>query len=277
MKKCSALQRLKNINPQPLLVNGTSYRFEDLCAEHYSDIFDYSHDPVMYEHLEVSPPTTKDDIKPLVHKWLRRQTLGDCRYWVIRAHDTERIVGSAAILYVDENRKSAEWAYGLDPKIWGQGHVFAIQKNLLDYAFQKIGLNRIEGKTFENNMRARESALAVGMQYEGLARDYYCKDGHYHNAWLYSMLKCDYDYIRSSSSQKINQIEQNQVFNLIKHTLDAPDLTINSDMENTFNWDSLKHMALILKLQENFDISFDFKQISQMISVKDILRIVCSE
>ena len=40
------------------------------------------------------------------------------------------------------------------------------------------------------------------------------------------------------------------------------------------NWDSMKHIDLILSLEEEFNLEFDEKEISEMMSFKNIKNII---
>ncbi len=48
----------------------------------------------------------------------------------------------------------------------------------------------------------------------------------------------------------------------------------DSNPDTIENWDSLKHMSLILALEEIFDIRFDEDDILSMLTVKEIIRAV---
>ena len=45
-----------------------------------------------------------------------------------------------------------------------------------------------------------------------------------------------------------------------------------TSMDNVDSWDSLKHINLILELEQEFKISLDTKEIESMLSFDDILK-----
>ncbi len=68
--------------------------------------------------------------------------------------------------------------------------------------------------------------------------------------------------------QKIKEIMAN-VFGI------SPDeIPENADSSDTKEWDSLKHMTLILALEEEFGIEFDEQQIVEMTSFKKLLDVI---
>ena len=51
----------------------------------------------------------------------------------------------------------------------------------------------------------------------------------------------------------------------------------NSSTANLPNWDSLRHMKLIITLEEEFDLNFDEEQIVAMTSFGGILKVIQQE
>jgi len=49
-------------------------------------------------------------------------------------------------------------------------------------------------------------------------------------------------------------------------------LNEESSPDNVKNWDSLKHMNLILALEEEFDVSFSDEEIVELLSVEIIVE-----
>lgn len=48
----------------------------------------------------------------------------------------------------------------------------------------------------------------------------------------------------------------------------------NPKREEIPNWDSLKHMELILRLEEHFNIRFSIKEVAGITSVDDLVEII---
>jgi len=52
------------------------------------------------------------------------------------------------------------------------------------------------------------------------------------------------------------------------------EITPNSSPDNLSEWDSLKHMNLVLGIEQGFNISFDDEDIMQMLSFEIILETI---
>jgi len=67
-----------------------------------------------------------------------------------------------------------------------------------------------------------------------------------------------------------------KVENLLAEVLQLPVSTIADDlaMKDVDVWDSLKHMELIVSLEDNFGIQLSFDEIVTMQSVREIKRVL---
>ena len=67
-----------------------------------------------------------------------------------------------------------------------------------------------------------------------------------------------------------------KIENLLAEILQIPVARITDDlaMRDVETWDSLKHMELIMLLEETFDIELTFDEIVVMQSVKEIKRVL---
>jgi acyl carrier protein len=59
-----------------------------------------------------------------------------------------------------------------------------------------------------------------------------------------------------------------EVLNIALPPLDNP------KREELANWDSLKHMELILRLEEQFDVRFSIREVAGIQSLDDIVEII---
>ena len=105
-------------------------------------------------------------------------------YWFVRDIKNKFLIGTACLVNLNFDRKSIEWGYGIDPKLWGHGYIFKIQEALKFYVFEILKLNRLYGTTFINNKRTINSLLATGMLHEGTLKDMYCKEGKFIDGWV---------------------------------------------------------------------------------------------
>ena len=66
----------------------------------------------------------------------------------------------------------------------------------------------------------------------------------------------------------------NRVFRIVSQVFDVPveQLSGDSSPDSIENWDSLKHMNLILALEEELNITFSDEEVVEMLSVGIIIE-----
>lgn len=69
---------------------------------------------------------------------------------------------------------------------------------------------------------------------------------------------------------------QDRIFQVVSKALSVPvsALSVNSSPETVANWDSLRHMNLIVAIEEEFNIQFSDSEITDLQSMTKILSAV---
>lgn len=63
---------------------------------------------------------------------------------------------------------------------------------VLKYAFDEIELNRVQAEVFDGNAASARVLVKCGMQFEGIARQKYYKNGVFIDTAQYAVLKSDF-------------------------------------------------------------------------------------
>ena len=77
---------------------------------------------------------------------------------------------------------------------------------VLEYSFESIGLNRIEGFCLVDNRAGIGVMEKVGMKQEGVLREYLFQKGAFRDFGVYSMLKRDYEG-RQAAAYSIKRLD----------------------------------------------------------------------
>ncbi|MCP4609785.1 MAG: acyl carrier protein [Planctomycetes bacterium] len=69
---------------------------------------------------------------------------------------------------------------------------------------------------------------------------------------------------------------KDRIIRIVSQIMNVPIENLNEDSspDTVTNWDSLKHMNLILALEENFAVTFSDDEVIDMLSVKKIVEIL---
>jgi len=264
------IDKFSNILPK--IESESDIYFENFSMGGLEEMHQYSKDERLYEFFEFDPFRKIDDTKAYIEKLLHRMSgqsgEKNAMYWFVRRKSDNRLIGTAALTNLIYERQSVEQGYGTDPELWGNGYILQIQEILKHFTFEVLKLNRLSGITMRLNNRTIQSVMASGMQHEGTLVDFYCKDGIYIDGWQYGMIAKDYygvNTIAPSVSVSINNI-----IDVVSSVLTEDVITVESSMENTFSWDSLNHMAIMVALKSRLSIDLNPGEIAHMTTIQNI-------
>jgi [ribosomal protein S5]-alanine N-acetyltransferase len=101
---------------------------------------------------------------------------------------TRRLVGVASLMINREHRR-AELGYWIAFDRWNQGYATESNQRLIDFGFEDLGLHRIESRHFLRNPASGRVMQKLGMQHEGVERDWAVKGEGYESLAVYSILE----------------------------------------------------------------------------------------
>ena len=84
-----------------------------------------------------------------------------------------------------------ELGYWLAEKMQGKGIVTLCTQALVKYAFNKLGMNRVQLKVAVGNSKSAAIPQRLGFQLEGIERDGELINGTYYDLQIFSLLKSD--------------------------------------------------------------------------------------
>jgi RimJ/RimL family protein N-acetyltransferase len=139
-----------------------------------------------------------DDLKRFIAQALSDREDGKSIPFIIIDKRTNAPAGSTRFGNLEEHHKRVEigWTW-LGAEFHNTGLNKAMKYVMLQYAFETMGLNRVEIKTNEHNQRSRRAIESIGGQYEGLLRNHMVNDdGTARNTVYYSIIKEEWPDIK---------------------------------------------------------------------------------
>jgi [ribosomal protein S5]-alanine N-acetyltransferase len=252
--------------------------FEPLNMSGLEEMHRYSKDPRLYEYFEFDPFDSIEKTRAYIQK-LEQRMEGEplnktSMYWFVRRKIDQYLIGTATLTNLNFDRQSVEWGYGVDPELWGKGYILQIQECLKRYVFETLQLNRLHGISMVENKRTISSVLSAGMKYEGTHRQFYRKNGIYHDGWQYGMVSSDYFEQSHDKTKTLTLYTVEDVIKILSSILTEEQVTVNTSMSDSYQWDSLTHMTIMVALQEQLGVTLSPIDISRATSVKTILDII---
>lgn len=110
--------------------------------------------------------------RPDHDEWFRRiRERSDTVIFGIRLSDGDRLIGSCQLNTIDERHRTCELQIRIgDAGARGMGYGSQAVSLLVKYAFQDLGLERVQVHVFETNQRAIRVYERVGFKREGVLR-----------------------------------------------------------------------------------------------------------
>jgi RimJ/RimL family protein N-acetyltransferase len=90
---------------------------------------------------------------------------------------------------IKREHRRAELGYWIALDRWNQGYATESNQCLVDFGFEVLGLHRIEARHFLRNPASGRVMEKLGMQHEGVEREWAVKGDHYESMALYSILE----------------------------------------------------------------------------------------
>ncbi len=104
---------------------------------------------------------------------------------------TGHLAGVVSLMIKREHRR-AELGYWIALDRWNHGYATESNQCLIDFGFEVLGLHRIEARHFLRNPASGRVMQKLGMQHEGVERDWALKGDHYESLAVYSILETEW-------------------------------------------------------------------------------------
>jgi ribosomal-protein-serine acetyltransferase len=101
------------------------------------------------------------------------------------------LIGSIGFVYFDWVAHKTEMGYWIDKHEEGKGIITNACMHLIQYAFDDLGLNRIEIRCSTENLRSAAIPERLGFRKEGVLRQVELRNGRLHDFSVYGLLADD--------------------------------------------------------------------------------------
>jgi RimJ/RimL family protein N-acetyltransferase len=105
--------------------------------------------------------------------------------------ERDRIIGHATLFRWDREQRRAELGYSIRRDLWGRGLGTEAVSTLIAFAFETLGLRRIEADADPRNTASIRVLEKLGFAREGLLRERWEIDGEIQDAIVFGLLRRD--------------------------------------------------------------------------------------
>jgi ribosomal-protein-alanine N-acetyltransferase len=157
------------------------------------DIFAYASDPEVTRYLRWGPHQSLMETENYVNVVLDQYHEGRDGPWAIEHQRQQKVLGHIHLMDIEVQHRKARVGFVLSKSYWNRGIMTEALGKVLDYSFEELGLNRLEGLCASPNRAAIQVLGKVGMRVEGQLREYLFQKGSYLDFVICSLLRVEFE------------------------------------------------------------------------------------
>jgi len=138
------------------------------------------------------PPTSVEGFEKFVEYAHRRRSQGEFACFAVVPEGLDTAVGIFQLRALDAEFSTAEWGFALGSPFWGRGLFLEGAQLLMAFAFDQVGVSRLEARAMADNVRGNGALRKVGARKEGVLRQAMAKNGCLHDAHLWAIVETDW-------------------------------------------------------------------------------------
>jgi ribosomal-protein-alanine N-acetyltransferase len=164
-----------------------------LRVEDAEDMFEYGQDPEIAFRGMWSPLGSLEESRADIAEAIESYAAGSLIGWAIEHRADRKMIGRIGLGPYSRLNHRAEIGYAMHRAYWGLGLATEAVRGVLGFAFQEMGLNRVQAIVLPDNIGSIRVLEKAGMQREGLLRGYQYVRGEYQDVCMYGVLKGEWE------------------------------------------------------------------------------------
>lgn len=150
------------------------------------------------------PPTTTEGFERFIVWAGREREAGRYVCFAVVPEGYDTAVGLFQVRQLDPAFGTAEWGFAIGSAFWGTGLFKAGAQLVVDFAFEVIGVNRLEARAAVQNGRGNGALRKIGALREGILRQSFLRCGTYLDQALWAMIRDDWARSKAVWGAKAN-------------------------------------------------------------------------
>ena len=143
------------------------------------------------------PPTTVEGFERFIAWTLQQRAAGTYACFAVTIVGQDTAIGIFQVRETEPGFDTAEWGFALGSPFWGTGLFREGAELVLKFAFDTIGVHRLEARAALRNGRGNGALRKIGAVQEGVLRKSFLRQGEYLDQALYAIVDEDW---RAASS-----------------------------------------------------------------------------
>ena len=139
------------------------------------------------------PPSTVEGFERFIAWTIRQRELGTYACFAVTVQGSDTAIGIFQVRELEPGFQTAEWGFAIGSPYWGTG---AFQKGaelVINFAFETVGIHRLEARAAVKNGRGNGALRKIGAVQEGVLRKSFYRHGEYLDQVLWTILDEDWE------------------------------------------------------------------------------------
>lgn len=138
------------------------------------------------------PPTTVDGFERFIAWAQRERAAGRYICFAVVPQGTDTAIGIFQVRQLDPTFSTAEWGFAIGRAFWGSGVFISASRMIIDFAFEVVGVHRLEARAAVANGRGNGALAKLGAVREAILRRSFLRSGRHHDQALWSIVRDDW-------------------------------------------------------------------------------------
>jgi len=138
------------------------------------------------------PPTTVEGFERFIQWTHRERTAGRYVCYAVVPDGMETAIGIFQVRQLDPTFATAEWGFAIGAAFWGSGVFMDAARLTVEFAFETVGVHRLEARAAVQNGRGNGALAKIGAIKEGVLRKSFLRNGVYRDQALWAMVRDDW-------------------------------------------------------------------------------------
>lgn len=180
--------------PAITIVESQRLKLRPITLNDAQALFNYAKNGKMTKYVPWTAHKNINDSINFINSLLKEYQQCTSLMWAVQLKDdkTNTMIGTCGFIRHFAHTKCLEIGYAFNPEVWGQGYAKEALLATIKYGFENTDSIRIEGSCVKENIASAQTMLSVGMQFEGISRSNFIKDGQVSDCKIFSIIRSDY-------------------------------------------------------------------------------------
>lgn len=138
------------------------------------------------------PPTTVEGFERFIEWTHKEREAGRYACFAVVPDGLTRAVGIFQVRALEPGFVTAEWGFAIGSPFWGTGVFINAARSTVEFAFETLGVHRLEARAAVENGRGNGALAKIGAVKEGVLRRSFLRNGKYLDQALWSIVREDW-------------------------------------------------------------------------------------